>query len=175
MSVRPILAELAAAVSRGVAVVLVLPAVASSIVGPGDCHDDRFGDERRALAREPQFTLAGLAGADAGGARQPVHVHAKLMIIDDVWATAGSCNLHRYSMDGNSELNVAFADPVIVRELRCQLLAEHLDEDTSALDGRSALGVFRTVAERNAGRRDRDDPDWKGIAWAMDPLLWWAS
>ena len=78
-------------------------------------------------------------------------------------------------MDGNSELNVVFADPVIVRALRCQLLAEHLDEDTSALDGRSALGVFRTVAERNAGRRDRDDPDWKGIAWAMDPLLWWAS
>ena len=175
VSVRPIHAELAAAVSRGVAVVLLLPPVASSIAGPRDCHDDRFGDERRALAREPQFTLAGLAGRDAGGARQPVHVHAKLMIIDDVWATAGSCNLHRYSMDGNSELNVVFADPVIVRALRCQLLAEHLDEDTSALDGRSALGVFRTVAERNAGRRDRDDPDWKGIAWAMDPLLWWAS
>ncbi len=97
------------------------------------------------------------------------------MIIDDVWATVGSCNLHRYSMYGNSELDIAFADPVTVRALRCELLAEHLEEDTSALDGRSALGVFRTVAEQNAGRRGHGDPDWKGIAWAMDPLQWWAS
>jgi cardiolipin synthase len=104
-----------------------------------------------------------------------VHVHAKLMIIDDVWATVGSCNLHRYSMYGNSELNIAFADAVAVRALRCELLTEHLEQDTSALDGRSALCVFRTVAEQNAGRRDRGDPDWNGIACAMDPLRWWAS
>jgi phosphatidylserine/phosphatidylglycerophosphate/cardiolipin synthase-like enzyme len=97
------------------------------------------------------------------------------MIIDDVWATVGSCNLHRYSMYGNSELNIAFADAVTVRALRCELLAEHLEQDTSALDGRSALCVFRTVAEQNAGRRDGGDPDWEGIACAMDPLQWWAS
>ena len=138
-------------------------------------HGDLFPDERGTLARAPHFTLAGLAGLDAGGARQPVHVHAKLMIIDDVWATVGSCNLHRYSMCGNSELNIAFADPVAVRTLRCGLLAEHLGQDTSALDGRSALGVFRTVAQRNACRRDAGDPDWEGIAWAMDPLQWWAG
>jgi len=96
------------------------------------------------------------------------------MIIDDVWATVGSCNLHRYSMYGNSELNIAVADAVTVRALRCELLAEHLGQDTAALDGRSALSVFRRVAERNAGRRDGGDLDWEGIAWAMDPLEWWA-
>jgi phosphatidylserine/phosphatidylglycerophosphate/cardiolipin synthase-like enzyme len=175
IGVRPILEELVAAVNRGVAVVLVLPTVASSIDAPVDRHGERFCDERRTLARTSHFTLAGLAGPDASGARQLVHVHAKLMIIDDVWATVGSCNLHRYSMYGNSELNIAFADAVTVRALRCELLAEHLEQDTSALDGRSALRVFRTVAEQNAGRRDREDPDWKGIACAMDPLQWWAS
>jgi phosphatidylserine/phosphatidylglycerophosphate/cardiolipin synthase-like enzyme len=175
ISARPILAELVAAVNRGVAVVLVVPTVASSIGAPVDRHREQLGDERRALARMPHFTLAGLAGPDAGGTRQPVHVHAKLMIIDDVWATVGSCNLHRYSLSGNSELNIAFADAAAVRALRCELLAEHLDQDTSALDGRSALRVFRTVAEQNAGRRDRGDPDWKGIACRMDPLEWWAS
>ena len=175
ISVRPILEELVAAVNRGVAVVLVLPTVASSIDAPADSRGGQLRDERCTLARASHFTLAGLAGRDADGARHPVHVHAKLMIIDDVWATVGSCNLHRYSMYGNSELNIAFADPVAVRALRCELLAEHLDQDTSSLDGRSALRVFQTVAKQNAGRRDREDPDWKGIACAMDPLQWWAS
>jgi len=152
-----------------------LPTVASNIEAPADHHGELFRDERRTLARTSHFTLAGLAGPDAGGVRQAVHVHAKLMIIDDVWATVGSCNLHRYSMYGNSELNIAFADAVAVRALRCELLAEHLEQDTSALDGRSALCVFRAVAEQNARRRDAGDPDWEGIACAMDPLQCWAG
>ena len=45
----------------------------------------------------------------------------------------------------------AFADAVAVRALRCELLAEHLEQDTSALDGRAALRVFRTVAEQRNG------------------------
>ena len=76
--------ELVAAVHRGVTVVLVLPTVANSIDAAAEHHDEPFGDERRALARTPHFTLAGLAGRDATGTRHPVHVHAKLMIIDDV-------------------------------------------------------------------------------------------
>ena len=168
VSARPVLEELVAAASRGVAVVLVLPMVASSI-------GTSLRDERCALARSPRFTLAGLAGRDATGARHPVHVHAKLMIVDDAWAMVGSCNLHQHSLNGNSELNVAFADPVAVRALRCELLAEHLGRDTSALDGRSALRVFRTVAEQNADRRHRGNPDWEGIACRLDPLRWWAE
>jgi cardiolipin synthase len=173
--VRPILEQLVAAVNRGVAVVLVLPMVANSIDSPADRHGEQFRDERRALARTPHFTLAGLAGRDANATPQPVHVHAKLMIVDDVWATTGSCNLHQYSVYGNSELNIAFADAVTVRALRCELLAEHLGQDTSALDGRSALRVFRAVAEQNADRQRGGDPDWEGIACAMDPLQWWAG
>lgn len=165
VSVQSILDELVAAVERGVAVVLVSPAPAS--------RDDLFVAHRRVLARAPLITLAGLAGSDAGGARQPVHVHSKLMIVDDVWATAGSCNLHRYSLDGNSELNIAFADETTVRALRRDLLAEHIGRDTSGLDGRSALRVFRGVAERNAARREAGSGDWEGIAWLLDPRLCW--
>lgn len=175
MSLQPILDELVAAVRRGVAVTLVQPAVASGIDAAGDGSNNLFRDQRRALADSTHFTLAGLAGLDPSGVRQLVHVHSKLMMVDDVWATAGSCNLHRYSLHGNSELNIAFADAVTVRALRCKLLAEHLGQDTSALDGRSAFRVFQTVARRNAARRNGGDPDWEGIAWAMDPLEWWAS
>lgn len=167
----PILEELVAAVGRGVEVVLVVPTVANGI----DSNGQLLGNHRRTLARSPHFTLAGLAGLGPDGARHPVHVHSKLMLVDDAWATVGSANLHRYSLDGNSELNIALSDALAVRALRSELLAEHLGKDTSALDGQSALRLFRTVAERNAGRRERGDPDWEGIACAMDPLQWWAS
>ncbi len=175
ISERPVLQELIAATNRAVAVVLVLPMVASNIDSPEEPHGESLRDERRALANTSHFTLAGLAGRDGNGTRHPVHVHAKLMIVDDVWATAGSCNLHRYSMGGNSELNIAFADAVTVRALRCELLAEHLGRDTAALDGQSALREFRAVAEQNADRWRCRDPDWEGIACRLNPLQWWAG
>jgi cardiolipin synthase len=174
ISVRPILEELVAAVNRGVAVALVLPMVAHCVDSPAD-RREAFRQERCALASASHFTLAGLAGRDASGTRQPVHVHSKLMIVDDVWAMVGSCNLHRYSLEGNSELNIAFADPTAVRSLRSGLLAEHLQQDTSTLDGRSALRLFRTIAEQNADRQDSGDPDWEGIVRTMDPLQWWSD
>jgi phosphatidylserine/phosphatidylglycerophosphate/cardiolipin synthase-like enzyme len=41
------------------------------------------------------------------GTRRPVYVHSKLILIDDEWASIGSCNVHHYSMTGNGELNAA--------------------------------------------------------------------
>jgi phosphatidylserine/phosphatidylglycerophosphate/cardiolipin synthase-like enzyme len=37
------------------------------------------------------------------------------MLIDDVWATVGSSNLHRFSLFGNGELNAAISAPEAVR------------------------------------------------------------
>ena len=175
LSVRPVIKELLAAVNRGVAVAMVLPMVENRLDSPTDQRGESFREERSALALSPNFMLAGLAGRDADGKRHPVHVHAKLMIVDDVWATAGSCNLHRYSLYGNSELNLAFTDPVAVRSLRSELLAEHLGRDVSALDGPSALRVLRAVATRNAERGYSGNPDWEGIVHALDPHQWWAA
>jgi cardiolipin synthase len=62
-----------------------------------------------------------------------------------------------------------------VRTLRCELLAEHLGQDTSALEGRAALQVFRAVARENAGRQRGGNADWEGIACELDPLQWWAG
>ena len=173
LSVPPVVEELVAAARRGVAVVAVVPAVASDIAAPADHHGEWLIAARRDLAQFAHVTLAGLAGRDAEGARHPVHVHAKLMIVDDSWATVGSANLHHYSMHGNSELNVAVADAAVVRALRRELFLEHLGEDTGALGGRAALERFRAVAGRNAARRERGAPAWEGIAHALDPLRYW--
>ncbi|MBK8006845.1 MAG: phosphatidylserine/phosphatidylglycerophosphate/cardiolipin synthase family protein [Gemmatimonadetes bacterium] len=114
VSVRPILEALVAAVERGVVVVLVVPSVADRIHGAAEGRGAWLREARRVLALSPGFFLGGLAGCGVDGARHPVHVHAKLMIVDDGWATVGSCNLHRYSLE-EQRLNVALADPAVVR------------------------------------------------------------
>jgi len=75
----------------------------------------------------------------------PVYVHAKVCVIDDVWACVGSGNLNRRSWTNDSELSCAVLDQtrdprepldpggtgdgarVFARELRLQLTREHLD------------------------------------------------
>ena len=117
------------------------------------------------------FTLAGIAGLGADGRRKPVWVHAKLMVVDGAWATVGSCNLHRFSLFGNGELNAAFWDPDTVRALLSALLQEHLDQDTSGMDDRAALQLFRRVARENGARFAAGDHAWQGLAFPLDRAL----
>ncbi len=80
----------------------------------------------------------------------PVYVHAKVCVVDDVWAEVGSDNMNRRSWTHDSELSNAVLDPtldpreptdpaglgdgarVFARDLRLELAREHLDR---AADG----------------------------------------
>jgi phosphatidylserine/phosphatidylglycerophosphate/cardiolipin synthase-like enzyme len=74
----------------------------------------------------------------------PVYVHAKVCIIDDLWASVGSDNFNRRSWTHDSELAAAVLDTASERsdegtyawQLRMALAREHLDD--SAADGDSA-------------------------------------
>jgi len=112
--------------------------------------------------------LAGIAGMGADGHRKAIYVHAKLMLVDDEWATVGSCNLHRFSLFGNGEMNAAFSECNTVRAFRCELLREHLDQDTDGFDDRTALHLFRTTARENRRRLEVGDPEWQGLAFELD-------
>jgi phosphatidylserine/phosphatidylglycerophosphate/cardiolipin synthase-like enzyme len=63
----------------------------------------------------------------------PVYVHAKVCVIDDIWATIGSDNFNRRSWTHDSELSVVVIDTAggdhsaYARRLRLTLAAEHLD------------------------------------------------
>ena len=113
----PIAARLEGALKRGVEVLLLVPAVPEKGVYTArqdPARRDLF-DGLQALGRYPRFRLAGLS----------VYVHCKLMIVDDVWATIGSCNLHRYSLGGHSEMNASIWDAAVVRALRERLRHQH--------------------------------------------------
>jgi phosphatidylserine/phosphatidylglycerophosphate/cardiolipin synthase-like enzyme len=64
----------------------------------------------------------------------PVYVHAKVCVVDDIWACVGSDNFNRRSWTHDSELSCAVLDEhqEFARDLRLRLMREHLDR---AADG----------------------------------------
>jgi phosphatidylserine/phosphatidylglycerophosphate/cardiolipin synthase-like enzyme len=99
----------------------------------------------------------------------PVYVHAKVGVVDDTWACAGSANLNRRSWSHDSELSVAVLDDArddreptdpgghgdgarrFARELRLELLREHLDrgpgDDADLVDPADAVRAVEKAAE----------------------------
>ncbi len=169
VTVPEMVAALRRALGRGVQVTLLAPAEPAGFAHSISGDREAFFKEWAALGMFENFTLAGIAGVRVDGRRAPVYVHAKLMLIDDAWATIGSCNLHGYSLFGNGEMNASFWSPDAVRALRCELFREHLDRDTTSLNGRAALWLFRETALENRRRFDAGDHDWRGLAFALDP------
>jgi phosphatidylserine/phosphatidylglycerophosphate/cardiolipin synthase-like enzyme len=113
----PIAARLESALKRGVEVLMLVPAVPDESYYAARLDPARHAlfDGLKALGRYPKFRLAGL----------PVYVHAKLMIVDDAWATIGSCNLHALSLGGSAEMNASIWDAGVARDLRADLLRRH--------------------------------------------------
>jgi cardiolipin synthase len=126
-------------------------------------------EELAALGAFENFTLAGIAGLGNDGQRKPVWVHAKLMVVDGEWGTVGSCNLHRHSLFGNSEMNAAFWDRKTARALLSELLREHLERDISGMNDIAALRLFRAIAEDNRKLFNAGDPAWQGLAFSLLP------
>lgn len=104
------------------------------------------------LGRERAMRVFRQAGQDRfaiydveNHAGEPVYVHAKVVVIDDIWAMVGSDNMNRRSWTHDSELSCAVLDStldrreptdpaghgdgarVFARDLRLQLWREHLD------------------------------------------------
>ncbi len=171
-----IAAALEQALQRGVEVVMLVPADPEDSVRRARQDPQRkpLFDSLAELDRFENFAPVGIAALDTKGRRGNIYVHSKIMLVDDAWATIGSCNLHSYSLSGNAEMNASIWDPQVVRALRCQLLAEHLDRNTSGSDDRAALCLYREVARGNRRRREANDGRWQGLAFSLDPTTYGA-
>jgi phosphatidylserine/phosphatidylglycerophosphate/cardiolipin synthase-like enzyme len=165
----PMLAALDRACRRGAEVVFVLPG--EPMIEIRRARDDpRFAAvlaQLAALGAHPTFTLAGLARRGPSGWRD-IYVHAKLMLVDDAWATIGSANLATRSFHGDTELNASVWHAPTVRALRVALCREHLGVDTAPLDDVAALRRFALQARENRERRRRDEEP-VGLAVAIEP------
>ena len=134
---------------RGVTVIALLPADHQPALAPLGAHR--------------QFTCVNLAARQANGARCNIHVHAKLMIVDDVFAAVGSCNLRTRSLLHHTEMNASVYDPSVVRGLRCELFTKHLMVGTESSEDEEAMRQFAEIAQDNAQRLE----SWQGNVTAV--------
>ena len=68
------------------------------------------------------------------GSTDALYVHAKVAVVDDRWLTVGSANLNEHSLFNDTEVNVATCDPVLARQTRLALWAEHLNRAVEEVD-----------------------------------------
>jgi phosphatidylserine/phosphatidylglycerophosphate/cardiolipin synthase-like enzyme len=143
-------------------------------------HPDRDGRISGRAARAAQWRAIEHL-RQAGGSRvavydlenehgTPIYVHAKAVVIDDVWALVGSANLNRRSWTHDSEVACAVVDQrpdlrepvdpaglgdrarVFARQLRLRLWCEHLsrgqNDDADLLDPVAGFGAWQSTAAR---------------------------
>lgn len=102
----------------------------------------------------------------------PVYVHAKVVIVDDWYATIGSDNINRRSWTHDSELAALVVDDAgldhspYARSLRLRLAAEHLDRplagpahEAAMADCITARGLFDAYAASAAALQAWHDAD----------------
>lgn len=155
-------------------VIVLVPRAPDAFVAPFNYHQNELIN--RLMAAAPtRFAIYHLENITAAHAGEQVYVHAKTMIVDDVWAQIGSMNCNRRSMTHDAEVCAAVVDSTIengvckfARDLRLTLWAEHLflgQLDPSIADpvtgfatwaARAATsGVMAKVHTAATPRRDR--------------------
>jgi phosphatidylserine/phosphatidylglycerophosphate/cardiolipin synthase-like enzyme len=127
------------------------------VVPPVPDQDGAFAQRPQYVGRHQALQTCQEAGPDRvhvydleNDEGTPIYVHAKVCVVDDVWASVGSDNFNRRSWTHDSELSsgvldttrdereprdpagTGFGARVFPRDLRLRLAREHLDR---ALDG----------------------------------------
>ena len=129
---------------------------------------------------------------------QPIYVHGKLCIIDDVWMSVGSDNLNRRSWTHDSEASCAVIDHnldlrspqdpaglgdgarVLPRNLRLTLWHEHLGEEVSdydLIDPVKGFASWKTIAHEleawhNNKRKGPRPPGRARVHYPQSVSLW---
>jgi phosphatidylserine/phosphatidylglycerophosphate/cardiolipin synthase-like enzyme len=91
----------------------------------------------------------------AGKTWEYVYVHAKLMIVDDVFMTLGSANINTRSMEGDSELNICHERADVTHPLRTRLWRLHtkgINDGASDVPG-DAFDSWSKIVKNNAANQ----------------------
>ena len=165
-----ILEKMEKALERGIEIVYVLPGKVwgQVLLVTDDPRMAPFFNRLKSMGRFPNFTLAALAANRGTGNYLDVYVHAKIAIVDGIWATIGSCNVADRSFYSDTELNVSFWDRDTAQRFRNDLFREHLGVDVSHLSDKEALKLFKETAKENTLRRVRGEK-LQGLAFQLAP------
>lgn len=149
-------------------------------------RDGRITGPLNLVGREQALRQVQAAGGDRvavygieNHAGTPVYVHAKVCVVDDLWASVGSDNINRRSWTHDSEVSCAVIDadiddrePVQIdryghharrfaRRLRLELAREHLDraenDDDDLIDPADFFRAFADSASRLQAWRDHPE------------------
>ena len=121
--------------------------------GSGERARRRMESLRTELSEADSDDLAALANnRGEAGRYQEIYVHAKIMIVDDVWATIGSTNTADRSFKRDTELNASIWHGDFARDLRRELFLEHLGIETGD-DDIAAFELFHERARANSWRK----------------------
>ncbi|SUX54625.1 cardiolipin synthetase [Chromobacterium vaccinii] len=80
------------------------------------------------------------------------YIHAKLMIVNDAFATIGSANINTRSMEVDSEMNVLLDRPEIAKPLRQKLWGMHTKGQSGGDDMYSEYKVWQKIIDANKVR-----------------------
>ncbi len=109
----------------------------------------------RIARRRPGFELYTLmigAGDRPGDRPLEIDNHAKLMIVDDMFLTVGSCNVNDRGFEYEGEINIAMVDPERVGRMRLDIWREHLADDPRLTgDIAGDVAIWREHAAHNHG------------------------
>ena len=79
---------------------------------------------------------------------QPAMIHAKLMVVDNLWSVAGSTNFDPRSLRLNNEVNIAVRDRAVAHQLTSQFAEDLRESRRLTLDGlRSENAAARLVGD----------------------------
>jgi len=88
-------------------------------------------------------------------AYREIYIHAKLMVIDDVFITVGSANLNQRSMSVDSEINIAATGQLWAADLRERVFRLHSGGDIQGSGSPNELpDVFKSWNRRMDKNRD---------------------
>jgi cardiolipin synthase len=165
-----------AALARGVEVVAVVPGCAMPEIARARTLPKAAPvfAMLESLGRHPNFLMAALGSCTDDGAGRDIYVHAKVAVVDDEWATIGSANAMFRSFREDTEMNATVWDPAVAKDLRHQLMAEHLGEpgaNGKLDDDVGSVAILRERALENREAR-RDGRPLRGQIYAIRPDEW---
>ena len=78
---------------------------------------------------------------------RPAMIHAKVLIVDDLWCVLGTTNIDNRSFEHNDEVNVAMRDAAVA----ARLLQDYERDMAPATESRSSAGSAAPLWEKIVG------------------------